>query len=64
MSEASNETNVSPMDAMIIAVRLVQVYKMDPPRIAKALDEQIDRSGYLLGVVREAARTEQPHDSR
>ena len=37
----------------LIIKRLIEVYKKNPDVIAKALDEEIDRSGNLLGWVRE-----------
>lgn len=38
-----------------LLTRLVEAYRNNPVGVAKACDEQIDRSGNLLGYLREAA---------
>lgn len=35
--------------------RLVECYKAEPAKVAKAIDEIIDRSGNLLGYLRDAS---------
>jgi len=47
---------------MAVAKRLVPYYIGDPGFIAKLCDEAIDRSGNLLGWLRDAARKEPTHE--
>ncbi|GLI99102.1 hypothetical protein [Sphingobium sp. BS19] len=44
----------STVEAKLLT-RLVEAYRNNPVGVAKACDEQIDRSGNLLGYLREAA---------
>jgi hypothetical protein len=39
--------------ALLIADRLAQAYEKDRARVAKACDEEVDRSGNLLGWLRD-----------
>ncbi len=39
----------------MVAARMVELYQMDALRVAAICDEQLDRTGNLLGYVRQAA---------
>ena len=38
---------------LLIAERVLQAYHANPPKIACLIDEQVDRSGNLLGWLRD-----------
>lgn len=57
-SAMENPIPTNPPAATVEAkllTRLVEAYRNNPVGVAKACDEQIDRSGNLLGYLREAA---------
>lgn len=37
-----------------VAERLIELYVMNPARVARILDEELDRTGNLLGYLRAA----------